>query len=77
MAAGNQVIAHDNPFNREVLGDDGLFFADSESLIRSMDSVSAAIDDAGARGSRARRRVIEKYRWDQVTGQYDELFRRL
>lgn len=32
MAAGNPVIAHDNPFNRWVLGDGGLFFTDDFSL---------------------------------------------
>ncbi len=31
MGAGNPVIAHDNPFNRWVLKDAGLFFTDEMS----------------------------------------------
>src|SRR5258706_7044218 len=30
MGCGNVVISHDNPFNREVLGDSGLFFSTSK-----------------------------------------------
>ena len=36
MGCGNLVFAHDNPFNRETLGDSGLFFANPEELTRSI-----------------------------------------
>lgn len=36
MAAGRPVIAHDNPFNRWVLGEGGVFFCDEASLRAAM-----------------------------------------
>jgi len=73
MGCGNVVIAHDNPFNREVLGGSGLFFStpmEVSACIHSVDSGEADI-------VRIKGDVVERarqfYTWDLITDYYCEL----
>jgi glycosyltransferase involved in cell wall biosynthesis len=74
LACGNWVIAHDNPFNREVARDAADYFATPEQLARSLDLV---VDQSDAmlpqRSQRARDIVAEHYTWDGIADAYEAL----
>lgn len=77
MAAGNCIIAKDTPENREVLGDAGLFFRDSDDLRRQIEVSLKDRSLVERFRVLAQRRAEERYSWDAVTDAYEELFRRL
>lgn len=78
MGRGCATAYLNTPENTEVAGDAALAFA------RSPESCAAAmtrlLDDNALRGElreRARARIAERYNWETVTSQYEELFRQL
>jgi glycosyltransferase involved in cell wall biosynthesis len=73
MGAGAAVTAWDVNFNREVLGDTGLFFADPVGLAGAVLQVEGAPDVAEKRGEQARDRAAMKYEWDDVAAGYEAL----
>ena len=82
MAAGRAVIANDIPEPREVLGDAGWYYAknDAADLARRLREVMAAPGAAEARAAHAaaaRRRVAERYDWENVTSAYERVARGL
>ncbi len=69
LAAGRPIIAHDNPFNREVAGDVACYFRGSGDLATLLRSALA--ESAGSeRSARSRQRVVRQYSWDRVTRAY-------
>jgi glycosyltransferase involved in cell wall biosynthesis len=77
MGAGNCIIAKDTPENREVLGDSGLFFQDSETLAQQLEATltnQPLVEDLRLK---ARDRAKAHYSWDAVTDSYEKLFREL
>lgn len=76
MASGNVVIAHDNQFNREVLGRGGLFFKSSGELPGLIDQLEARTSrEVSAERELMRRRVEESYSWPGIVAQYVHLLR--
>lgn len=73
MGAGAPVLAFDVVFNREVLGDTGLFFGDADALACLIDQQEAAGEARVERGRRGRDRAAELYDWDDVTHGYERL----
>lgn len=71
LAAGNMVIAHDNPYNRWVAGAAAIHFTDTQSCAERMQQ--AMEDDAlvKACGEAARTRAREAFRWDDVLLAYE------
>lgn len=77
LGCGNLVLAHENPFNAEVLGSYGRLFKDADAL---SDQISIVENDPGLAQQyrlRARERIENVYNWDRITGQYEELFYQL
>ena len=78
LGFGNCILAMETPFNREVLGDHGLFFRkDEDDLLERLQTI---VEDRALQSELSRRapdRIREKYTWDIVTDQYDDLFRDL
>lgn len=73
MGCGNVVIAHDNPFNREVAGEAACFFTRAHDIPGVLRDLNA---DAVARqrlGRAAQERVARTYTWDAITKAYLEL----
>jgi glycosyltransferase involved in cell wall biosynthesis len=69
MAAGGLVVAHDNPFNRWVLGEGGLFFSDAAGLARILGdapegAVRARMIEAAAERCRA------DFLWPHILAEY-------
>src|SRR4030042_814623 len=76
MGCGNAVIAHDNPFNREVSADCARYFntsAEIPAIIRSLESGT----DRERMCAVARERIRTIYSWERITDLYEELFGRL
>jgi glycosyltransferase involved in cell wall biosynthesis len=73
MAAGNAILARDTESNREVLGEDGLFWSTPEQLARLVATTWPDGDLRRKLGDAARRRAQEHYDWEAVTDRYLEL----
>jgi len=77
LGAGNAVIAHDNRFNRWVLGQAGRFFHDADS----MDAVlTAALSDTAGLAmlqAASRARFESAFTWPQILKEYEALLTRL
>lgn len=73
MAAGNPVVAHDNPYNRWVAADAAVYFDDAASADRQITRLLS--DDRHLESMRkaARRRHREEFTWEHVAGQYERL----
>ena len=71
LGCGNIVIAHDNVFNREVIGETALYFKRSDDIARSIAIADVKGPDKRASLSAASmRRIRERYQWEIVTNQY-------
>lgn len=73
MGAGAPVLGYDVVFNREVLGETGLFWRDTSVL--AVQLAAAEADRAGARvrGRAGRERAAVHYTWQSVAEQYEAL----
>jgi glycosyltransferase involved in cell wall biosynthesis len=77
LGAGNALIAHDNPFNRWVAGDAGLFFSnedDCEKRIEDLIESSTLRDQLRAN---ACRRWEKDFTWPKVLDEYLKVIERL
>jgi len=80
MALGNCVVVHNTPENLETIGDAGLCYdgrEGAESLRQVLAGLLADPERVEAYRERAMTRARECYDWEQVTDQYERLFRRL
>lgn len=73
LGCGAPVTAYDVIFNREVTGGHARFFTDVSSAALAI--AADAADPAGAvtRGQRGRAHAEERYRWEDVTDEYEAL----
>jgi glycosyltransferase involved in cell wall biosynthesis len=76
MGCGNLVIAHDNSFNREVLGGSGLFFKNGQSIPAVIRQVESQGFESEPFRIGSRKTVEERYSWDLISHQYSEAFHR-
>jgi glycosyltransferase involved in cell wall biosynthesis len=73
MAAGAAVLAHDNPFNRWVLGDGGGWtFRGLDDLVGRLREPPSP-DACEAAGRHARARCLAQFRWADILGAYARL----
>jgi glycosyltransferase involved in cell wall biosynthesis len=71
MACNCNIIAHDNPFNRAVLNNDGKYFTNEVSLakvIKEMNSVRAEVSK-----NANIQKIKERYNWHSVISAYEKL----
>jgi glycosyltransferase involved in cell wall biosynthesis len=73
MGCGNIVIAHDNPFNREVLSDSGLFFSSPKEVAACIHTVDSGTTDLARMKVNVVERVAEYYTWNRIADSYCEL----
>ncbi|MGB8660811.1 MAG: glycosyltransferase, partial [Candidatus Acidiferrum sp.] len=73
MGCGNAVIANDNPFNREVLGDAGLFFLTTKDMGACIGRIDYGATDVAEMRAKAVVRVKQFYTWERITDHYCEL----
>ncbi len=78
MAAGNPLAYLDTPENREAVGDGGLSFPHDPAELAS--TLKKLIDDPTLREkleAHALARASERYSWDKIVTQYEQLFAQL
>ena len=71
MSAGASIIAHDNVYNREVLGDCGLFFKNTDDIIFLISALE--LKDVKWYKEIAlnnRTRIAQYYNWDRIFTEY-------
>ena len=76
MAAGNAVIARDNPYNRWVVRDGAIYFTDASDVAVA---VTRLLGDGALRtrlGVASRERHAEEFTWEHIGAQYEELLSR-
>jgi glycosyltransferase involved in cell wall biosynthesis len=77
LGFGNCILAHDNPFNAEVIGGAGLLFKDADDLAQKIELIETQPQVAEDLRRRAPDRIRARYTWDHITDQYEELFYQL
>lgn len=71
MATGTPIVARDTPYNREVLGDGGVFCPpDPESIIRTVLQLADDSERQGETSAANLRRAQTVYTWDAVCSAY-------
>ncbi|TXK17731.1 DUF1972 domain-containing protein [Homoserinibacter sp. GY 40078] len=73
LAAGNPVVAHDNPYNRWVAGESALYFGDAADAADRLDALLGDDELRARLGRAARARHAEEFTWEHVAGQYERL----
>jgi glycosyltransferase involved in cell wall biosynthesis len=74
MAAGAYVIAHDNPYNRWVLGDNASYFSSAGDASALLSGRIPPEEDREKMISLNYERIRTCFRWDSVISQYEILF---
>jgi len=74
MAAGAPVVAHDNPFTREVLEQRATWFRDEDSLVAALRAAARwDADERARRGRENRARIEQRYTWERIAEAYAAL----
>ena len=73
LGAGNAVIAHDNRFNRGVIGETGLYFTDSAGVSDHIDAILADPALQQRMSAAARQRWQDTFTWPDILSQYEAL----
>lgn len=79
MGYGNALVVNDTPENREVAGEEALYFRAEkpESLAAALESLLAEPEKAVSIGTYAAKRAQARYSWPAVARSYEALFARL
>ncbi|MEM6782596.1 MAG: DUF1972 domain-containing protein [Bacteroidota bacterium] len=70
LGCGNVVVAHDNPFNREVSGDAALYFSEAAELPELLARIEEHPELQRRLSDLAVARIESRYTWDRIVGQY-------
>ena len=74
MASGAPVVARDTVYNREVLGDSGVFVdADPTRIATAIDNLMRDAIERDRMSTSAKARAKETYTWDSVCAAYESL----
>jgi glycosyltransferase involved in cell wall biosynthesis len=76
LAAGNPVIAHDNPFNRWVTGSGALFFSDAPSFDTALSRLLRDPALADSLGDSSAARFQAMFQWPRILAEYERLLER-
>jgi glycosyltransferase involved in cell wall biosynthesis len=75
MAAGSPIIAHENPYNRWVLGENAKYFRTAEDIVSLSSALEKTDWDEMVRNNL--KRIREEFQWERIVRQYLDLFERL
>ena len=79
MGFGNCILANDVPEHREVIGNAGFYFTkDVDDLSQKIQFLAEMSEkQIGQYRSMAKERIRQRYTWDAVVNQYEQLFEKL
>lgn len=76
LGCGNIVIAHDNAFNREVVGEFGILFKTVKGITACVERIDGMANEDRARiAAAARLRIRDCYNWEMITDQYSSILK--
>jgi glycosyltransferase involved in cell wall biosynthesis len=75
LGAGNAVIAHDNRFNRWVVGEGAVYFDGAEGFAKCMDQMAANPDILQSLRDKSVARFTEAFTWPDVLAQYESMLK--
>lgn len=73
LGAGQAILAHDNPFNRWVVGEDAAFFRDEATCSELLDTLLNDTALLERMATASRKRYEEEFTWDNILLQYERL----
>jgi glycosyltransferase involved in cell wall biosynthesis len=73
LAAGNPVIAHDNPYNRWVVQNGAVYFQHAASFSSRLEELLDSPSKLYEMRRQSLKRFEEEFTWDHVAGQYEQL----
>jgi glycosyltransferase involved in cell wall biosynthesis len=76
MAAGNPVVAHDNPYNRWVAEDAAVYFSTGDDVSDHLDEILASPARLEEMHRASLSRYSSEFTWEHVAGQYEQLLLR-
>jgi len=73
MASNAYIVAHDNPFNRNVVGSEAFYFKTTEDIKSIIKNYTDELREIFI--SKNRKKIAETYNWEKVSKAYVEVFR--
>ena len=75
MSCRSFILAHDNPFNKGVLGTEAIYFSDQKELTAYFNSLEDLIfQNSLAFKDGNFKKIIQYYDWEKITRQHEDLF---
>ncbi len=74
MASGALIIAHANPFNKYILGDDGFYFNDTDEIKQILGNKLPDEETRKMIVNNNYDKIRNNYRWDHVVNAYEKMF---
>ncbi|MCO5724234.1 DUF1972 domain-containing protein [Robiginitalea marina] len=71
MASESFIVAHDNPFNRSILGEDAYYFQTSEDIFSKLSLIKREHSEWILSN---KNKIQDIYNWPKINGQYEDLF---
>ncbi len=75
MAAGTPICAHNNQFNKSILGENAIYFNSTKDLIEQSNSFNREIANPWIKANRDR--IQNSYSWDRIIGKYQQVIHSL
>lgn len=76
MASDCFILAHDNIFNRSVLGDNAIYYSSQESVTGILDSIDSIAEDNKEQFIMNNIEIIRKeYSWEKLVDKHEEYFK--
>ncbi len=72
MASGCLIVAHNNVFNRNVLGEDGYYFRDIQDIKSVLTSFDQGIREKFLKNNREK--ILKFYNWEMIGNKYLDVF---
>ena len=76
MACGCVIAAHDNPFNRAILGNQSYYFSSAEQVCDALET-NGTMKETVAWQEKNREKIKDMYNWDKIIGDYEKVFHSL
>lgn len=73
MACGAFIAAHDNIFNRSVLGNDALYFKDASEVMAIVKNADAMVEKRESVIAHNLVKINETYNWNKIADQYEKM----
>ncbi len=76
MGCNCPIAAHDNPFNKSILGEDAAYFANAAEIAGIIDHFEWSAEKSRKQVAANFEKIRTNYSWPKVIGQYEELILR-